>query len=1522
MLSHQSFFQRNGLRLAQHLNTPPSVPSTAFALPQHSVVHHSPENPLLVSDHDPAFTNYRGQIFLHFNTEMDIVLGNPVRRKVSLLTQVGRFFAQNHRFRKINALTVVAKNGNNLATEDYSLLNLLCVYPKSEKRNPYYRWFNRNAVVCKRIKQAVFEAPLRTHFIFSDIPRLLTPRSILLANEENLLPSAMRYLTTPEHWFVYEIWRWLGIHRSKTLFGVFSNEELKKIDVVFNHDGRNFILNLGLLNSWRESTEEEKAVNADAVVKGLKPTQIQNRFLRLLLSIQAKTSDACPVIAGAAIVGEDAVEEEMRSGVEQGIKGQSVYDRVNDFTGRAPVSIDEAEAEANKSDQERPDYLKPDAKWTDFDTSEEFEAELESDLAHLEEIASGFIDRHAKVLELRKSVMGGLTSAEIDKVVEIETAENESVAVEPATVEETILPATAIVHEHPEISFDREIQPPEDGVIRKAQALAQHGNLTPGEVKRLHRLAESYKTIKAPVGNETLETYTKITPELLKFDQDIRSRDNATVFDKSMLDSTLKKFDKKYIEEVMHRDMCSMILHVQNAGYAVTDLQHTVTADVTGAQRVIDIKITPVEGVSSSQKIIIPEFNEEGIFTHNNVKYRSKKQVNSLPIRKIGPDRIALTSYYGKTFVTLNEKVVNNYAIWLSNKITGMGHDAEDDKVTNLQPAKCFDNLFEAPRVYCYLSMNLRSFRLKFFTEKDGKRTTHKADFVFDHEKRKKELLYGLKDVNMETLEEKTGMRLCGRIVGTGDVILVDSRDDFYLVEEFAATISSAKKKEDGSYEHVTYLGRIEDLLRIDNESLNDAYDTPIEFTQLHVLKKVIPTGFVLGYLLGFSKLLDLLKVKPRRVKAGKRINLSPYEYAIRFNDETLVFNKGNRLASLFLAGFKEYRHALVNYSVYMFDSQNVYRAVIEANGGGVKHMREIESMSSLFVDPITRDLLIEMGEPTDLIGLIIRCTQMLMQATHPDENDPKYDRYRGYERIPGTVYNVLINAIRQHASRPGRARAQIDLNPYEAWKAISTDSALAIPNEINPIQYRKEVESVTFGGVGGRSSRMLTKSDRKYHNNHRNAISEATVDSSDVGYNIYFSANPQLTSLRGRATPFSGDAKDVNPAALLSTTALLCPFTDRDDPKRVMFASIQRTHLVTCEGYHPMPVRTGMESQLTENVGEMFALVAEEDGVVYSRGDKGIVFEYASGKRKGYELGRRFGRSAGMIVPHELVSDFVEGQKFVKGDVLFYNTGFYTKDLLEPNVYTLKASMLCNVVLWEANPTYEDSSVISDAMSERAATKISHERNIVVKFEEGITDLVKIGDEVESGSILCVLQGDITTDTSIFSEDDIESLKALSASAPKAKHKGVVEHIEVFYHGDKSDMSDSLKKIADTADKQMLKLCKETHRSPMTCQVADNMRVDGNPLAENEMLVRIYITERKTASVGDKGGFANQLKTVIGQRMSGKMMTESGIEIDAQFGRRSIQKRIVENADMFGTTALLVMDGNKEFANIALGIS
>lgn len=337
------------------------------------------------------------------------------------------------------------------------------------------------------------------------------------------------------------------------------------------------------------------------------------------------------------------------------------------------------------------------------------------------------------------------------------------------------------------------------------------------------------------------------------------------------------------------------------------------------------------------------------------------------------------------------------------------------------------------------------------------------------------------------------------------------------------------------------------------------------------------------------------------------------------------------------------------------------------------------------------------------------------------------------------------------------------------------------------------------------------------------------------------------------------------------------------------------------------MPVRTGYEQVIAHRTGDMYAASAPQDGVVLSVAPTGIIVQFQDGTKQGYEVGRRFGNAAGLTIPHEIAANVKVGQAFKRGHVLIYNTGFFEPDNLNPNNVVYKAGMLIRTVLMEIPETLEDSSVISPRVAERMVTKLSKYSDIVVNFDQAVNKLVKVNQAVSSEDILCIIEDAVTSRADLFDAESLDTLKNLSNLAPQAKTRGVIERIEVYYHGDKEDMSPSLLAIANAGDKELAERFKSVGRRVMTGSVDEAFRVEGEPLQLDQMCIRIYITSEMSMGEGDKGVYANQGKSVVGKKMSGSYRTESGQELDSVFGAISFENRIVHSPYIIGMSNVLL---------------
>lgn len=337
------------------------------------------------------------------------------------------------------------------------------------------------------------------------------------------------------------------------------------------------------------------------------------------------------------------------------------------------------------------------------------------------------------------------------------------------------------------------------------------------------------------------------------------------------------------------------------------------------------------------------------------------------------------------------------------------------------------------------------------------------------------------------------------------------------------------------------------------------------------------------------------------------------------------------------------------------------------------------------------------------------------------------------------------------------------------------------------------------------------------------------------------------------------------------------------------------------------MPVRTGYERVLAHRTDPLFAKTADWDGVVTQMTDKTITIKYANDETVTYELGTRFGNWAGHVVPHTLVSGLKTGAKVKKGDVLLYNTKYFTPDTLDPSQVIIKSGVLATVALLESTDTLEDSSALSVDFANKLTTMTAHVRSVKVTFDQEIRNLLKTGEDVTPESILCTIHNASTGNTDLFDDAAINTLSIISASTPTAKHVGVIERIEVLYTGELEDMSATLRTLAERSDSDIRRLNKELGRRAIDGRVDVGFRVDGRPLELDAAVIRVYITGPTAMGVGDKCVFGSQMKSVVARVMTGVNTTEDGIPLDAMFGYQSIVNRIILSGELIGTTSSLL---------------
>jgi hypothetical protein len=1050
------YYKHYGIRKPQQLLKPRVFPLSTLEFPRNSIFHYVPIEDELGPDAKLSyFANYKKRIPITHVTELAEVSKGGRKLSDRHLPLIKTFQSKHKQFR-LNQHAI--ENFHDVLVPivyNYAIIPQLYKYIESPISN-YSKWHDLQKTIFATINSVATKSD-RQHFIFIDTPTILPSITNLRLFEDKLNASFMIAFDTNEKRYVMEFWRWLDDNLTSILDQL-TPAAANLTNCVFFHNSNWCLLNLGIFKQWHKSKDSQSPIQFTSL-------QLQKLFLKLFNSIKDQA-----VIEPELSIPESTITTQLPTkGFIQNFSDTELEDE--------SLSTDpDFDPYAGYDD----DSFKDDADMADiFNT-------VDNELNTINTINDNLY--HTKVY--KTSPINDSPPIKTKGLQESSTLELEPVVFETKAELEQVL------------YHDKSTK---EALGEYLDFYTELGIMSANDYRNLVKQIDAIENIQSPYDpKQTLLEYAIVKPEQLKLDpQPLPNLKHVP--DPSMHKTALIDFDQKYIKEILPKDITASVANIQKAGIIIQDYEIDAQSSVLGDYEIHTLKLRPIDGVANTIRFKLPRVATNGEFKANGKKCQQRKQRSDLPIRKIKPHIVALTSYYGKVFVSRSEKKAYDADSWLIKHLTLAALDDTNTDVLGFTPTDVFDNKFIAPRIYSGMAKYFKNLDLANY------------HLVFDHHERHK-----LFDPTTIASLEINGDVIVGRAKNNSPVV-VSTDNNFYLV--------SNKGK--------VPIGNLASLAMIDQTKM------PLDFSFLKIFRKEIPLALVLGYFLGISRLLVLLDVKPTIIPAKKRIVVNNDEWVLAFKDRKLIFKRDNYLANLILAGFIEYKGSVRHYEYQEFDNSNVYLNVLESKGISVRYLREIELMDQLFIDPITKGILEEMQEPVTFMGLLLRSNELLTTDYHPDSQDMQYMRIKGYERFAGIVYSELVKSVRDYKARNIRGKSKLEMSPFAIWRDITTDPGNSLEKDINPIEVLKTQESVTYLGVGGRGKESMNRETRIYHKNDMGTISEATVDSGDVGVNAYTPASPLIENMRGITSVFEYDKNGI--ANLISTNANLWPSATTD---------------------------------------------------------------------------------------------------------------------------------------------------------------------------------------------------------------------------------------------------------------------------------------------------------------------------------------------------------------------------------------
>lgn len=1448
------FLKRNIARTDGMFLKPPMTVKGSLILPIGSVYHTSEEGHGPFGVEDDIIAAYKDdktvqQIYgLYANVEH----GSLLHRTFSIDNLYQEFNKNNKQFEGFkSAANRLAKTPKLLHIVNYgNMFHELT--QKEESLQEYHAYLNYWESFFRYLGDFV-RGDKRQHFFKIDPPIIVPPKTVLerVETKAEFTVTEVGYFTDQMQMLMLEFWRWFELEQPEayvlSLMSHIPIEDLDRVNVIFTLGTHYAVYNLGLVRHWIKTKEHKRGL--------WKPEEIQKKFLSLLINFadfRTNTKSA------------DADLDELEAQADEALGDDDSAADLSFEAEQAEKLLQQAEFAVVETKKPKGGFYKKPAQ---------------KDLAQSQPNLSASI----------RSIIEQDNALDFLDDTSVDPAENPTDSDEEKALDEKIekleeIQAEAIksqqVGEY--VPYQAESIELDEHVRRKAREVAAKGLMTSAELRRYEKLADSWKSIKAPDGTP-MEEYLKIDPkdEVIKNDVAI-ANPMGSVLDETFLLSSLKKMDKVYIEKFFDKHIHQfLITAIQREGIIVKDIKRTHVKTLMDDYYVYSVKTIPVNGKEGTLTFKVPRPNSDGTMVARNVKIRMRKQRGDGPIRKLKPTEVGMTSSVSKLFVTRSERATNNYDKWITKQIYE-GTLLEKPTVQDLVYGDVFNPDLRAPRPYTAIAKTYTSFRTgnkgQYHLNFDTK--THDPKALAEHDIKKNEIA-------------------CGTV-----------EDNILVIDELG--ILTAVKGNDR-----TPVGLLESLIGVPEDAKR-----PVDMIDIGPISgQTIPLGFLLGYYIGFGNLLKTLNVPHRRVNKGQRLNLLPGEVAIRFADQTVIVKTNDPIAMGLVNGFNRYKNEIANHSVWEFDKKDGYEAVFDLHEIRTRHCQKFQQIRRNWIDPITEKLLIRDGYPTDMVWLFIEAARLLEFDDHPDETDITHSRVKGYERVPGILYGNLMNSLSAMNARPNNPNAQLTMNPEEVWYAITTDQTTAPVDDSNPIQSIKDRSVVVFSGSGGRSGRTMTARSRRFHPSGIGIISSDTVDSGDVATITYLTANPNFDSIYGTSGVLENP--NENASACFSESALLMPGAKYDDPKRINFLNIQNSSTTHCKGYRLMPCRTGFEKTVAQRSSDMFGATASGSGVIEFVSKDVMRIAYDDGSSQSYQIGRRYGNWSGKVIPHSLKTDLKVGDKVKENDLLFYNELFFQPDPISQNGdIALVWGVPARTAFVEVKETLEDGCGISADFAKELVTTDCKTKYITVNFEDEVRNLLPKGSKVNDDSILCTILPPSSEALLQYADQAASVLRRVQSDSPRAKFNGVIEQYRVYYCGDTSEMSPSLALLAEQSDDEIISFNKRMKEPVCDGQIMLGNRINGKPIGKNTAVIEIRMNGELAMKPGDKLVVGGQMKSIVGEIYEEAPVGEDGVPIACQFSQAGSFNRMVQSVMLMGGIDTTMLKADEKFVKIFFGES
>ena len=833
-------------------------------------------------------------------------------------------------------------------------------------------------------------------------------------------------------------------------------------------------------------------------------------------------------------------------------------------------------------------------------------------------------------------------------------------------------------------------------------------------------------------------------------------------------------FNKSYNEKLMQKDILNVFKSLNDKPIPVyiTSISKEDTSTAMDLKETYTVKLEDANRVRHSLTIDIPKIYDENYMYLGGNRKQLVNQLLQKPIVKIKPDTVQIRTDFKKVFMYRRGDNVSP-KIDLFKKIILSPDNAKYFKVRR-GDGTALNGSTKTTIEYDSIAKDVLELQVRKFP------LTLRFDQLGYTDQVKHGLIPAPKDGNELRIGKVGNELITVNADGNADTNSSDSIIDIF-VEYF------------------------NDKMKMDFWSLAKGAKASKQFmyTYCMIMAKKIPTIILLGYYEGLTTILRKANIEFRFSDTQPK-GLVKSEGYIQFADGYLIYKREPIQSSLLLNGLAIFD--TVAYKFSDFDTKAPYLDIIESQTGMRSTASGYDSFYDNMIDPITKQILQQMGYPTDFVGLLIAANTLLADNSYHSEIDMSQFRVRNNEIIAAVLYSVVSEAYTKYRrTAMNRNPMKISVPKNAVIKEIMALNTLEDYSIINPITEKEKLRSISAKGhFGINMDKAYTQEKRSFDKSMTGLMAISTSPDANCGVVRELTIEPKIMDSRGFIDVDKSN-DDINDANMFSYAEALTPLgVTRDDSIRTAMATKQSKHIIPVADMSPVLISSGIEKTLPYTVSKDFAIKAEDNGVVesFDKATGMMIVKYNNGKHEAINLNPVVVKNGagGFYLSNKLDAKFQVGDKFSKNDIIAINDTFFGDNFDGPK---FNIGTLCKVACLSSFGTFEDSKLVTEQLSHRLSTEMVMCKHITLGPNANVDHIVKKGQAIEVGDTLINYEQSNSDEAmndllSSIGQDLGEEIKNLGKSKLKSKYTGVIEDVRIYCTEELDNLSPSLRAIVE----------------------------------------------------------------------------------------------------------------------------